>query len=80
MSFLKAPKINRYFWTFHLLAWGGLSLVNMFSRQLINAEDLQQGLVTALVMVLANTALCLIFREFIHRFNWLDVRKPSSPS
>lgn len=77
MKFLKAPKTNRMFWYFHLSGWGVLALINFLSRMALNAGSVEQELVLALMLIVVNTFLCLLLREMIHRFDWINVRRPS---
>ena len=74
MSFLKAPRINKSFWILTILGWGAFALINFIQRQAMKLETLEIGLVSIFSLLLVNTILCLIFRELIHRFGWLDAR------
>ncbi|TQV87065.1 sensor histidine kinase [Aliikangiella coralliicola] len=77
MSILKAPKTNPIFWMFHSLCLGGFVALNFISRQIEEIEPLEHGIVSAIILFIVNTSICLVLRELIHRFNWLNARKPS---
>lgn len=70
------PKADRYFWLFHAAVWGVFILINFITRQFNHLESLEQGLVSLVVLLVVNTALCLILRWVLHRFDLLQSLTP----
>ena len=72
MALLKAPRPTLLFWVVNILVWGAFALANFVQRQALEVETLEMGLVSLVVMIVVCTVLCLIFREMIHRFGWIQ--------
>lgn len=73
---LKAPRTTGYFWLFHLVGMGTIVLINFLTRQFNQLESLEQGVISMLVLLGANTIVCLLLRELLHRFKLLDTSSP----
>ena len=78
MKIFTAPKIDRLVWSNLVLVWISFTLINLVTRQVAKVETLEYGLYSALDLLLVNIFICLVFREFIHRFNWNNTRSVSS--
>lgn len=74
MRLLKAPPLNISFWAIYLMVWGAFTVVNFIQRQVMEIETLEMGVFSMVSLLLINILLCLIFREMIHRFGWLNAR------
>jgi two-component system LytT family sensor kinase len=71
MNHHKTPPADRYFWLFHAAVWGVFILINFITRQFNGIESLEQGVVSLVVLLLVNTALCWWLRWILHRFGLL---------
>lgn len=78
MRILSAPKINRLVWSSLILVWISFALINLVTRQVLKVESLEYGLYSALDLVLVNIFICLVFREAIYRFSWINTRSFST--
>ena len=69
LTMFKSPPTSRSFWFYNISAWLVLATINLVNRNLQNAESLEQGIHTAIGIVLICTLVSIVLREACHQLN-----------
>ncbi len=62
------PRLDAWFWLFHVLGWSVFIITNIAMRVVASVESLEHAIVSGVILLIINTAICLLYRVLIH---WL---------